>query len=159
MVQQIQQELVVIIKELQPASSAGKGFEQELRDHAANWSRQSGIAAEVDYRPGVNLTPEAEHAFLLIAREALSNISRHGRATRVAVIVRLNSDDTVTLMVEDNGVGFDAAKVNGGMGLRNMRERVESLPGGWFRVESEQGKGSRVTAGARAQRTAEVRHV
>lgn len=159
LVRQIQHELVTIIKELQPSGRAGQGFEQELREHAANWSRQSGVAAEVEYGPGVSLTPEAEHAFLLIAREALSNVSRHGRATRAAVRLRLKSDGAVTLTVEDNGAGFDAAKVNGGMGLRNMRERAEALPGGWFRVESERGKGSRVTAGARAARTGEVSHV
>lgn len=159
LVRQIQHELVTIIKELQPPSMAGKGFEHEMREHAANWSRQSGIVAEVEYESDVSLTPEAEHAFLLIAREALSNISRHGRATGAVVRLQLNRDGTVTLMVEDDGAGFDIAKMNNGMGLRNMRERAEALPGGWFRVESERGKGSRVTAGARTERTEEERHV
>jgi NarL family two-component system sensor histidine kinase LiaS len=160
LVRQIQQELITIIRELQPVSQAGKGFEQTLREHAENWSRQSGVAAEVQFDEGLALAPEAEHAFLRITQEALSNISRHGRATRATVRLGQGEDGGVTLTVTDDGTGFDAERVNGGMGLRNMRERAEALPGGWFRVESEKGKGARVTAGARsAQRAGEINHV
>jgi two-component system, NarL family, sensor histidine kinase LiaS len=150
LVRQIQHELVTIIRELQPASQTGKGFEQALREHAANWSRQSGVAAEVQFDEGLALVPEAEHAFLRITQEALSNVSRHGGATRARVGLHRGEDGGVTLSVEDDGAGFDVGHRNGGMGLRNMRERAEALPGGWFRVESQKGKGTSVTAGARA---------
>lgn len=150
LVRQIQHELVTIIRELQPAGRSGKGFEQALGEHAANWSRQSGVAAEVQLEQGLQLTPEAEHAFLRITQEALSNVSRHGRATRARVTLRRGEAGGVTLTVEDDGAGFDSGQRNGGMGLRNMRERAEALPGGWFRVESHRGKGTSVTAGARA---------
>lgn len=150
LVRQIQQELVTIIKELQPASPNGKGFEQALREHVANWSRQSGVAADVQLDEGLALAPEAEHAFLRITQEALSNVSRHGRATRATVRLKRGEEGRVTLSVEDDGAGFDAGHRNGGMGLRNMRERAEALPGGWFRVESQKGKGTSVTAGALA---------
>ena len=70
------------------------------------------------------------------------------RVSSVAPIQTRGEASDVMLSVEDNGAGFDASGVNGGMGLRNMRERAEALPGGWFRVESEKGKGAHVTAGA-----------
>ncbi|HEX6625618.1 MAG TPA: histidine kinase [Pyrinomonadaceae bacterium] len=150
LVRQIQHELVTIIKELQPAGRNGKGFEHALREHVANWSRQSGVTAEVELEQGLQLTPEAEHAFLRITQEALSNVSRHGRATRARVGLQRGEAGGVALTIEDDGAGFDVSHRNGGMGLRNMRERAEALPGGWFRVESQTGKGTSVTAGARA---------
>jgi NarL family two-component system sensor histidine kinase LiaS len=149
LVRQIQHELVTIIKELQPGGQQGKGFEQALREHVANWSRQSGVAAEVGFDGGLSLTPEIQHAFLRITQEALSNVARHGVASHLKVQLCHGKDSGVILLVEDNGSGFDVSHVNGGMGLRNMRHRAEALPGGWFQVESEKGKGTRVTAGAR----------
>jgi NarL family two-component system sensor histidine kinase LiaS len=160
LVRHIQDELVTIIKELQPVSHTGKGFEQTLREHTENWSRQSGVTAEVQFEEGLALAPEAEHAFLRITQEALSNISRHGGASRATVRLGQEKDGGVTLTVKDDGAGFDAKHVNGGMGLLNMRARAEALPGGWFSVESEKGKGSSVTAGARyAPRAGEINHV
>lgn len=150
LVRQIQQELVTIIRELQPESRNGKGFEQALREHVANWSRQSGVAAELQFDPRLRLTPASEHTFLRITQEALSNVSRHGRATHASVRLGRGEDGGATLTVEDDGAGFDVGHRNGGMGLRNMRERAEALPGGWFRVESQKGKGTVINAGARA---------
>jgi signal transduction histidine kinase len=60
-------------------------------------------------------------------------------------------DGRVNLMVEDNGRGFDLEKVlgsentNRGLGLTNMRERIE-LSGGSFEIESAKGKGTVVRA-------------
>lgn len=144
---QVQNELVTIIKELQPVGQTGKGLEPTLREHAVNWARQSGVAAEVHFEQGLQLIPEAEHAFLRITQEALSNISRHSGASEATVRLANTTDSGTALSIEDNGEGFDAAKVNGGMGLRNMRERAEALPGGWFEFESRKGKGTRVIAG------------
>jgi signal transduction histidine kinase len=81
-------------------------------------------------------------------QEALTNVSRHARATACRVFVqRLASSVIVT--VEDDGVGLQAlGEGNGGrregLGLVGIRERVSDL-GGAFRIEGESGRGTRLT--------------
>jgi signal transduction histidine kinase len=48
------------------------------------------------------------------------------------------------MTIRDNGRGFDPAQRNGGMGLRNMRERAEALPGGQFTLTSSPQDGTRI---------------
>ena len=75
------------------------------------------------------------------AQEAVSNIIRHSRATRVEASL-LFRDNNLVLRFQDNGAGFDAARLfssppslSGGIGLRTIREQAEAL-GGTLLVES-----------------------
>ncbi|MFK7798525.1 MAG: tetratricopeptide repeat protein, partial [Aureispira sp.] len=63
-----------------------------------------------------------------VTQESLSNILRHAQATEVTVQFNQSADE-ITLMIEDNGRGFDSTIPSKGIGLRNMRERVEALEG------------------------------
>lgn len=117
------QAVEVIAEEL----SAGRDVEFEFRidDTATNL-----LSAEQ--------TTEA----LQIVRESISNGLRHGNAKHV--IVRLHSSDgAVSLLVQDDGGGFDSTAPRGGYGLRNMQARAEQH-GGELRVESTVGTGTRV---------------
>jgi len=86
-------------------------------------------------------------ALFHIAQEALNNVSKHSKATGVAV--RLDStQQNVTLEVEDNGVGFDVplegvASVRNG--IRNMRDRARSV-GADLTYDSRPGRGTTVRA-------------
>jgi PAS domain S-box-containing protein len=74
-------------------------------------------------------------------REALSNVAKHARATRVTVDVTIHHRDLVLLVVDDGaGVGDPDGSGNG---LTNMRERAEGL-GGSFEVSSPAGGGTRL---------------
>jgi signal transduction histidine kinase len=88
--------------------------------------------------------PEVRHQVLQIARECLSNIARHSRATR-ATIRLAGGDGGLTLEVVDNGDGFDAAAPIGSdhHGLTNIRGRAASLDGS-ATIESEPGVGTRI---------------
>lgn len=83
----------------------------------------------------------AEQVVLLVS-EALSNSLRHSGVDDVSVDVS-QSDDGVSLIVEDIGKGFDIGGVTGGMGLINMRDRVRQL-GGAIHVNSSPGNGTAV---------------
>jgi len=75
-----------------------------------------------------------------LTREALSNVARHAQASRSSV--RLAREGKVAvLVIEDDGVGFNADSESGGNGLRNMRQRTEAM-GGAMMVKSEAGKGT-----------------
>jgi len=82
-------------------------------------------------------------------RELLFNIVKHARAQHAKVFIRRENDD-IRIDIEDDGVGFDTSAINTrvgrtkGFGLFSIRERLSHL-GGYLEVESEPGKGSRIT--------------
>jgi two-component system NarL family sensor kinase len=77
-----------------------------------------------------------------IAQEALTNIVRHSKATRAILTLDI-APDAVSLTIADNGQGFDVdaalADPKSGVGLRNMRERLDAL-GATFAVTSQVGR-------------------
>ena len=78
--------------------------------------------------------------------EALSNVERHARATRVTVIAE-ESEGGIRVDVRDDGTGFVVAEsvgVPGHIGLVAVRKRAQ-LAGGWCRVQSEPGAGTRLS--------------
>jgi signal transduction histidine kinase len=79
-----------------------------------------------------------------VTQEALNNVIKHAHASRVDIVLE-GSTDTVVLVIEDDGVGFDSAADAGrmGIGLVNMRERA-ALIGGTLQVESSPGHGTTV---------------
>jgi PAS domain S-box-containing protein len=79
-----------------------------------------------------------------VLQEALNNFARHGRGNLVELSL-LKSGDALELRIQDNGQGFDVGKVQKGVGLESMRERVE-LSGGSFDVESTAGRGTTIRA-------------
>ena len=88
-----------------------------------------------------------EHHLLRIGLEALTNTIKHSGATRVDVLLRFD-DDTLHLVVTDNGTGFVDAPLNhavGHFGLRGIRERVDKL-GGTLTLENQPGGGAIVAA-------------
>jgi signal transduction histidine kinase len=91
-----------------------------------------------------------ESACYRVVQEALTNIARHAEASAVAI--RLERDgDSLRFSIRDDGRGFDLESVRDhvgrgrSMGLLSMEERV-TLLGGRFRVRSEAGLGTRVSA-------------
>src|SRR5439155_7718736 len=81
-----------------------------------------------------------------IAQEALANVRKHAEAHRVSVTVE-PSDGGYLVRIEDDGVGFDPASLEGSrpghLGLTAMKERAE-MSGGWCRVTSQPGRGTKV---------------
>jgi signal transduction histidine kinase len=93
------------------------------------------------------LQPRVENALYRIAQEALTNVSKHARATQVTVSLA-TIDSTVRLVIADDGVGFEPSHSAGllgrqGWGLVTMTERAEGV-GGHCRVESRPGQGARI---------------
>ena len=76
------------------------------------------------------------------AQEGLTNVRRHARATAVTIDVGLGADEA-SLVLHDDGVGFDPAVHRGGFGLRGLEERVGVL-GGRLMVQSTPGAGTRL---------------
>lgn len=91
------------------------------------------------------LTPHVFEAACQIAHEALSNVLRHAEATELTLSVSDN-DAYFSLVVEDNGRGFDLNlhPDHAGLGLRNIQHRAR-IHGGKVGLQSTVGKGTRLT--------------
>lgn len=90
-----------------------------------------------------NLTPERILAIQRIVLETFSNAIRHANARSVAVFT-LRVPGAVRIVIEDDGRGFDPAARTAGTGLANLQLRAAQA-GGTLAVESQVGKGTRVT--------------
>jgi signal transduction histidine kinase len=88
--------------------------------------------------PGV----KTEDQLVRVAQEAVSNALRHSGAKRVELSL-MEAGGEIVLEVADTGVGFEPESVNWGMGLANMRERVESM-GGSLQINTAPGRGTTV---------------
>jgi len=99
-------------------------------------------AAEIHFEqtgldPAPALAPEAEAALALGLREAVTNVQRHARASRVQVHLQA-SGGAAELSVQDDGRGAGSARGNG---LAGMEERLAAL-GGRLLLESKPGQGT-----------------
>lgn len=103
-----------------------------LRTAVSEYRERGGvdIALELELG-GCSLSPNQEVHVLQIVREALSNMSRHAMARRAWVTLRGDQHGEIRIMVEDDGVGVDATRIDGRdhHGLSIMSERARSLGG------------------------------
>ncbi len=93
------------------------------------------------------LAPQVENTVYRVVQEGLTNVSRHAQTGKVNVALALR-DGLLRVVIEDQGVGFDAGMVMSGagsVGLPAMRERVEGL-GGTLTIDSVLGEGTMVRA-------------
>ena len=122
------------------------GIQAAVEDVCAR--RSHDLPLELDTTgPALDVAPETTAVVVRVLTEALSNVARHGEASGVRVLLRLE-DDRLTLKIEDDGVGFRVEEVggpgDGHFGLTLMHERARSADGG-LTVRSVQGEGTEVT--------------
>jgi signal transduction histidine kinase len=94
--------------------------------------------------PARPLPPDVRHNIFLIVKEALTNALRHAAASEVRVQAKVSAN-TLEILVQDDGKGFDSASPAGGKrnGLGNMRRRAEVI-GGKLELQSTPGRGTSV---------------
>jgi signal transduction histidine kinase len=103
-----------------------------------------GIVVDVDASPDAELSPAVRDDVLRIAREAIANAARHGRAKTVVVSLTRREGGSELLRVRDDGCGIPDADSSGmaeGFGLRSMRERAAGF-GGALRIHPCGGSGT-----------------
>jgi signal transduction histidine kinase len=99
------------VEALRPESLETGRLSEALAEVAGRWSTLHGIPAQVTTTGTARaMPPEAEFALLRTAQEALANVAKHARATRVGVTLSYMENE-VALDVRDDGRGFDPARL------------------------------------------------
>jgi signal transduction histidine kinase len=117
-------------------------LEAQLESAAREAADRLRIGLDLRVEPVRQLSPARAEAIVRIAVEAIANAARHSGADSVTVSLQ-RSDLGCRLSVVDDGRGFEPERVNGGYGLRTMRERAEAVGGG-FSIASAPSQGTRV---------------
>jgi signal transduction histidine kinase len=141
-----------LMLDLRPAVLDDLGLVPAIRWYADSHLPPAGIEAQVSVS-GLDehrrLPPRLELVAFRLTQEAVTNVLRHAKATRVTITLE-RRDGELALLISDNGRGFDASGHQrqgrrGGWGLVGMQERV-ALLGGTLTVTSRPRGGTRVMA-------------
>lgn len=146
------QETRKFIFDLRPMTLDDLGLVPTLRRYVTQVSEKhkidiSLIVQNLDQR----LPNHYEVTIFRFIQEAINNVVRHSGATQARIMLD-HSDNTLQIMIEDNGSGFAVqdtianAGTRKNMGLANMRQQIEVLLQGEFGIESAIGRGTRVAA-------------
>ena len=128
-----------------PALEDPEGLKDSIRDRLAMFRSLTGIDADLELDLPEGLSYEFKSTVFRQLAEALTNIEKHARATRVQVRVTAR-DSGVHGVVVDNGKGFVVAQRNnlpGHLGLLALKERA-LMAGGWYKIESQPGLGTTI---------------
>jgi len=123
----IQNHVRDILKRLRPDGLAETGLTVAIGNLVTFWQRHhDGIAILLDVAEG-QFGAEVDGVIYRLVQEGLTNAARHGAARKVWITVAADAE-TISIMVEDDGVGIADAG-SGGFGLKGMRERLAVLAG------------------------------
>jgi PAS domain S-box-containing protein len=146
MARQLDADVAFRVRGLRSAVLETRGLAAALREYVGNWSQHFSVPLRLH----TNLTedrlpPEVEGTMYRVVQEALNNVLKHARAVHVDIALERHADH-VSLIIEDDGVGFDPSNTaisTGGVGLVGMRERA-ALIGADLQIESTAGRGTTV---------------
>lgn len=137
-------EMRLLIFDLRPTMLTEEGLERALQSRLSAVEGRCGVQTELRAENFGHLSRRVEESLYGIACEALNNILKHAKASKVQVRLEPRGKDLV-LEIVDDGVGFDpdAGWRSGGYGLRSLRERAEAI-GATLKLSSQPGEGTRI---------------
>jgi signal transduction histidine kinase len=124
-------EMEALLDELQAAPMENTGLVEALKKQCEALALRTG--ADVRFEPGTLpaqglLLPGTHEAIYRVAQEALANVARHARATRVTLSAH-TTPGRFEMRIVDNGQGFDGVARSTGMGLSNIAARADGIGG------------------------------
>jgi two-component system sensor histidine kinase UhpB len=138
-----------LIRQLRPVGFDDLGVAAALEHCVNDWrSRLPLTAIELSMIGGFETLDETRALVVYrLVQEALTNIARHAKATRVEIRIASAAGPAqrIEILIADNGAGADMSAPRAGLGLVGMRERVSAL-GGSITLTSERGAGFQVKA-------------
>jgi signal transduction histidine kinase len=137
-------EMRALIFELRPESLQSEGLVVAITKQADALRARHKLDVMTDLGSEPDISLDSKEVLYRVSQEAMQNIARHSRATKVDVRLRQN-DNCLVLEIHDNGMGFDTSReYPGHLGLQSMRERVAQI-GGDITVVSQPEMGTTIS--------------
>jgi signal transduction histidine kinase len=129
----IEGQLRQLSHELRPTILDDWGLVPALKFLAEGVTARTGLFIKVEGESTPSLSPLLATTLYRIVQEALTNVTKHAKATQVKVTIQ-HELQTLRCSIKDNGVGFDVSSLSArtgdrGLGLIGIRERLNSLGG------------------------------
>jgi signal transduction histidine kinase len=138
-----QTELRAILTDIRSDRLASGGLTAALESLATDARTRSGLDIRLSFAGEPHVPGATKEALVMISREALHNVVKHGAADRVDLVLEANPGGLV-LLITDDGRGFDPASPRPGhFGLQTMRERATAV-GGTLGLMSAVGHGTQI---------------
>lgn len=144
LIYEVIQELNFLIQEIYPIALQEKGLQTTLREYIFEWENRNDITSNLTILNDRQLPLELEQAIYRLVQEALANVARHSKASRVDISLIYHTD-SLQVTIADNGCGFDMNQKAKGLGFRSMRDRIGSLRG-TVQIQSTPGQGTCLVA-------------
>jgi signal transduction histidine kinase len=142
-----QQEARFAVLALSSASGTAP-FDAGLRRYVEVLTADGALEVELEIDPKIRLAPDEQIQIFRIVQEGLANVRKHSGARRAWVRIS-GSGGNRSVLVEDDGAGFEEDGNGAGHGLRNIRLRAETI-GGAFELRSRPGRGTALEVVLRA---------
>jgi len=142
----IQESMSDIVWSINPMNDSFEKVVMKMKEFAAEILESKNIDYHFKEKGSLQadqLNIEKRKNIYLIFKEVLNNAAKYSLATAIFIHLFIE-DHLLTLVVEDNGIGFDATQVKEGNGLKNIRARVETIQGS-VTIQSTPGKGTSLT--------------
>jgi signal transduction histidine kinase len=137
-------ELRETLYQLRAGVSEDADLDHVAAPYLARYEERTGVIVHWRSRVERHVPYQVEQELWRVLQEALTNIEHHAHATCCSIDYRVTADH-VSLIIEDDGRGFDPSGISGDhYGLIGMRERADAL-GAHLVVESTPGQGARVS--------------
>jgi signal transduction histidine kinase len=121
----------------------GQSLEQAIVNLAADFQRTTGVMIQCQIQLTHVLPVDISTPIYRIVQESLTNIAKHAKASSVELKLT-TTEAELTLVIQDNGRGFDVQQNSTGFGLKSMRDRTLAVDGN-FHIHSALGEGCQIT--------------
>lgn len=133
-----------MLRRLRPVNLDELGLVAALQELCESWEERAGVACVFHSQGAFETLDDATSiAIYRVAQEALNNVMRHARAGKVRISLACEDAGSVTLAVQDDGVGMQPGQSQHGLGLLGAAERAAAL-GGTLDIASRPGEGTRL---------------
>src|SRR5690606_7834818 len=143
--QTIEQDIRKVSHELNTDFVAGSGFVDIINTLVETQAGIYNLQYKIEHDGAINwddISNKNKIHIYRILQETLHNIYKHAKAQKINISFNLKND-VIWLVIEDDGVGFDANKAKSGIGLKNINSRIKDIQGS-LNITSEKNKGTRI---------------
>ena len=130
-----------ISHDLMPPLIEYSSLEEIIKETIRPWQNQITIDTLFNVNGNLSVAAKIKLHIVRIIQEVLVNIDKHSNADSVTFHIRV-SPNWISMIIKDNGIGFDRQRIKYGLGLSNIETRLQYIKG-HYKLKTGEGKGTK----------------